>query len=104
MFLTHAVNFGIGSYFSKGPGSIFCESAGPLYVKYAIGKAGLKTDKVKLSEDINEYYVNIIENSFGLKPILGKLVWEIRTLLTKRRYETLLKVMKIFSENGRSWI
>ena len=104
MFLTHAVSFGIGSYFSKGPGSIFCESSGPLYVKYAIGKAGLKTDKVKLSEDINEYYVNIIENSFGLKPILGKLVWEIRTLLTKRRYETLLKVMKIFSENGRSWI
>ena len=74
VFLTHAVNFGIGSYFSKGPGSIFCESSGPLYVKYAIGKAGLKTDKVKLSEDINEYYVNIIENSFGLKPSLGKLV------------------------------
>ena len=34
-FLTHAVNFGIGSTFSKGPGSSFSEApgsgTGPLY-------------------------------------------------------------------------
>ena len=29
MSLTHTVNFGIGSYFFKGPGSAFSEGAGP---------------------------------------------------------------------------